>query len=195
MRYRILRRVTAAFLAMALAAPAMAAVGAQVPASSTGAGRAAPDDVLQLEIGEHSGRIEICDPGQQQGRPARVVQADRGSRQSVRAAERHPVPRRAGHDRAKVVAIYWGSARLCGRPVPGTTGPAASDGSLIGYFMTNLGGTPYYNINTTYTDAHGTPIPNALTYAGFWANNHNVKPECTQRLRPADSERDHLGVQ
>ena len=181
MRYRILRRVTAAFLAMALAATAIAAVGAQVPASPTGAGRAAPDDVLQLEIGEHSGRIEML-------RPRGSSKADQPEWfKPIAAAASQFVPQNGIQYHGgpvmiapKAVAIYWGNSVIfAGGPVPGTTGPAASDGSLIGYFMTNLGGTPYYNINTTYTDANGTPIPNALTYAGFWANNHNVKPECT----------------
>jgi hypothetical protein len=180
-RNRILRRVTAAFLAMALAATAIGAVGAQVPASPTGAGRAAPDDVLQLEIGEHSGRIEML-------RPRGSNKADQPEWfKPIAAAASQFVPQNGIQYHGgpvmiapKAVAIYWGNSVIfAGGPVPGTTGPAASDGSLIGYFMTNLGGTPYYNINTTYTDANGTPIPNALTYAGFWANNHNVKSDCT----------------
>ena len=80
----------------------------------------------------------------------------------------------------KVVSIYWASAPVfTGGPQPGTTGTAAQDGSLIGYFLSNLGGTPYYNINTTYTNGAGTPIPNSVTYTGFWANNTNVPSDCT----------------
>ena len=47
--------------------------------------------------------------------------------------------------------------------------------------MANLGGTPYYNINTTYTDANGTPISNSVTYTRFWANNTNA-PSGTQSV-------------
>jgi len=51
---------------------------------------------------------------------------------------------------------------------------AYADGSLIGYFLNHLGGSPYYNINTTYTDGAGTAIQNSVTYTQFWASNTNV---------------------
>jgi len=35
-------------------------------------------------------------------------------------------------------------------------------------------GSPYYNINTTYTDGAGTAIQNSVTYTQFWASNTNV---------------------
>jgi len=75
----------------------------------------------------------------------------------------------------KVAAIYWSSKTIyAGGPAPGTTGPGSADGSLIGYFLNNLGGSPYYNINTTYTDGAGTAIQNSVTYTEFWASNTNV---------------------
>ncbi len=79
----------------------------------------------------------------------------------------------------KVQAMYWGTTAVyTGGPTPGTTGTGAQDGSLIGHFLRNLGGSPYYNINTTYTDqvGGGHTVANSITYTGFWANNQNVPP-------------------
>src|SRR3989440_3891007 len=68
----------------------------------------------------------------------------------------------------KVAAIYWSTRTIyAGGPAAGTTGAGSADGSLIGYFLSHLGGSPYYNINTTYTDGAGTPILNSVTYTQF----------------------------
>ena len=75
----------------------------------------------------------------------------------------------------KVVAIYWASSPIyVGGPAPGTTGSGSADGSLIGTFLRGLGGSSYFNINTTYTDGAARPIVNSVTYTGFWANNTSV---------------------
>ena len=74
-----------------------------------------------------------------------------------------------------VVAVYWaGSTIYNGGPGAGTTGGGAQDGSLIGFFLRNLGGSPYFNINTTYFNGAGTHVANSVTYTGFWADNTNV---------------------
>jgi len=74
-----------------------------------------------------------------------------------------------------VVAVYWaGSTIYNGGPTPGTTGSGAADGSLIGSFLRNLGGSPYFNINTTYFDGTNTHAQNVVNYTGFWAANTNV---------------------
>jgi hypothetical protein len=71
-----------------------------------------------------------------------------------------------------VVAIYWASSPIYnGGPAAGTTGSGAQDGSLVGYFLRSLGGSAYFNINSTYTDGGGAPIANIVNYTGFWANN------------------------
>src|SRR2546422_979936 len=50
----------------------------------------------------------------------------------------------------KVAAIYWSSRTIYnGGPAPGTTGPGTGDGSLLGFFLNHLGGSAYYNMNTT----------------------------------------------
>ncbi len=79
----------------------------------------------------------------------------------------------------KVAAIYWGRNKIyVGGPTPGTKGTGAGDGSLIGHFLRNLGGSPYFNINTTYYDTVGggaqRPVTNTVQYTQFWANNVNV---------------------
>ena len=75
----------------------------------------------------------------------------------------------------KVAAIYWSSGTIYrGGPAPGTSGPGSADGSVVGFFMNHLGGSPYYNINTTYYDGAGTHLQNSVTYTQYWAANTNV---------------------
>lgn len=74
-----------------------------------------------------------------------------------------------------VVSVYWSSSTIYnGGPTPGTTGSGAQDGSLVGYFLRNLGGSSYFNINSTYTDGAGNHIANVVNYNGYWANNTNA---------------------
>jgi hypothetical protein len=74
-----------------------------------------------------------------------------------------------------VVAVYWGSSPVyTNGPTPGTVGAGSSDNSLVGYFLSKLGGSSYFNINTTYKDGSGNAIVNAVNYNGFWANNSGV---------------------
>jgi fibronectin type 3 domain-containing protein len=73
-----------------------------------------------------------------------------------------------------VVSIYWAASTIyAGGPTPGTTGVAGGDGSLVGYFLSHLGGSNYYNTNTTYYDTvgGGHTVANTLSYTGFWADN------------------------
>ena len=86
----------------------------------------------------------------------------------------------------KVVAVYWAADPIYQNgPAAGTIGAGSSDGSLVGYFLSNLGGSPYFNINTTYTDGSGNKIQNAVNYTAFWANNTNV-PANGQSVSDAD---------
>jgi hypothetical protein len=72
----------------------------------------------------------------------------------------------------KVAAIYWGTSRIYnGGPAPGTTGTGGGDGSLVGLFLRSLGGSPYFNINTTYYDGSAVHVSNSVTYTAFWADN------------------------
>jgi hypothetical protein len=75
----------------------------------------------------------------------------------------------------RIVAIYWGSSTLYnGGPAAGTTGAGSQDGSLVGLFLRSLGGTGYWNINNTYTNANHGRVANSLAYGRFWADNTNV---------------------
>jgi hypothetical protein len=71
----------------------------------------------------------------------------------------------------KVATIYWatGLPIYTAGPAAGT-GTGAQDGSLVGFFLRNLGGSPYFNINTTYYDGTGTHVQNIVTYTQFWAD-------------------------
>jgi phosphate-induced protein 1 len=87
----------------------------------------------------------------------------------------------------KVVAVYW--APPANQPIY-SNGPTSGfnissgsgDGSLIGYFLNNLGPSSYFNINSTYTDANGIHIANSVTYAGYWANNALDAPSGSQSV-------------
>jgi hypothetical protein len=74
-----------------------------------------------------------------------------------------------------VANIYWASAPIfTSGPAAGSTGSGAADGSLIGTFLRGLGGSAYFNINTTYTNAAGVHINNIVSYTQFYANNTSV---------------------
>lgn len=75
----------------------------------------------------------------------------------------------------KVVAIYWSNSTIyAGGPAPGTTGAGSADGSLVGHFLRNLGASPYWAINNTYTNSAGSRVAKSLAYTGYWAANVNV---------------------
>jgi hypothetical protein len=74
-----------------------------------------------------------------------------------------------------VANIYWAASPIfTNGPAAGTTGAGAADGSLIGTFLRGLGGSAYFNINTTYTNAAGVHINNIVNYTQFYANNTSV---------------------
>lgn len=74
-----------------------------------------------------------------------------------------------------VAAVYWAGASIyAGGPAAGSTGTGAQDSSLVGFFLRNLGGSSYFNINTTYYDGVGTHVQNVVNYTQFWANNNQV---------------------
>ena len=74
-----------------------------------------------------------------------------------------------------VAAIYWASAPIFnGGPAVGSHGGGSSDGSLVGTFLRALGGSSYFNINTTYKDGSGKAIANVVKYTQYWANGSNA---------------------
>jgi hypothetical protein len=78
-----------------------------------------------------------------------------------------------------VVAIYWSSNTIyTNGPAPGTSGSGSADNSLIGFFLNHFGGSPNFNVNTTYYDQVGSghAVQNVLNYTAYWADNQNVPP-------------------
>jgi hypothetical protein len=73
----------------------------------------------------------------------------------------------------KVVAIYWSTGTIYPSQPTGT-GAGGSDNSLIGSFLNHLGGSPYFNINTTYYNASNASVVNAVQYTSFWATGSSV---------------------
>lgn len=85
-----------------------------------------------------------------------------------------------------VVAVYWASGApiFNNGPTPGTVGDGSTDRSLVGYFLNNLGGSSYFNINSTYNDGAGHAIANVVNYTRFWANSTNA-PSGSQNVSDA----------
>jgi hypothetical protein len=75
----------------------------------------------------------------------------------------------------KVSAIYYAPKPIyTNAPRPGTRGVGAADGSLVGHFLNHIGGSAYWNINSTYSQNNGTNteyVNNTMGYTGFWAAN------------------------
>ncbi|HEY5059885.1 MAG TPA: hypothetical protein VII52_00055, partial [Gemmatimonadaceae bacterium] len=83
-----------------------------------------------------------------------------------------------------VAAVYWASAPIfVGAPAVGTHGAASADASLIAFFLNNIGGSPYFNINHSYTNGT-TAITNAVSYTQYWANGTSA-PSGTQSVSDA----------
>jgi hypothetical protein len=77
----------------------------------------------------------------------------------------------------KFAAIYYSPTRVYSDgPRPGRAGEGEEDRSLVGYFLNNLGGSSYWNINTTYYEADHKKrfVDNSMEYSSFWAANVNA---------------------
>jgi hypothetical protein len=82
-----------------------------------------------------------------------------------------------------VAAVFWASGTIySGGPTAGSTGTGLQDGSLVGYFLNHLGGSAYFNINTTYYDGSNTYVKNVVNYTQFWANNSYNVPSGSQSV-------------
>lgn len=86
----------------------------------------------------------------------------------------------------KVAAVYWSASTIYpGGPTAGNNGAGSGDGSLVGYFMSNIGGTPYFGINSSYTDGNNQAIANSVSYTQYWANNSFNVPAGSQSVSDA----------
>ncbi len=84
----------------------------------------------------------------------------------------------------KVVAIYWGNPNYANLPAVGA-GPGSGDGTLIGTFLRNLGGSAYFGINTSYYNASNAPVQNSVTYTGYW---HTGAGDPVPSAAPTDAD-------
>jgi hypothetical protein len=80
----------------------------------------------------------------------------------------------------KVALIYYSPKTIfTNGPQPGSAGVGQADGSLVGQFLNNIGGTPYFNINSTYYErgkGGRTFVQNSVRYTSFWADNAKDAP-------------------
>ncbi len=75
----------------------------------------------------------------------------------------------------RVVAIYWSASTIYnGGPAAGTNGAGGADLSIVGDFLNSLGGSPYFNINSTYFNGSGTHVTNSVAYTQYWAATLNA---------------------
>jgi len=58
---------------------------------------------------------------------------------------------------------------------PGSTFSATYQ-QLIEQFFTDVGGTPYMNINSQWGDSTGAPVPNTTHFGGTWVDTANAYP-------------------
>jgi hypothetical protein len=85
-----------------------------------------------------------------------------------------------------VAAVYWSATTIySGGPTPGSNGAGSADGSNVGYFLNHVGGSPYFNINSSYTNAAGTAIVNSVNYTQYYANNTSAP---SGKTRVTDSQ-------
>jgi hypothetical protein len=73
----------------------------------------------------------------------------------------------------RLVAIYYSPTTIFPNgPKPGKAGRGSEDRSLIGHFLNNIGGSPYWNINSLYYQKLGREkefVTNTMEYSAFWA--------------------------
>ena len=90
----------------------------------------------------------------------------------------------------KLAAIYFAPKPIYRNgPRVGTSGPGLTDGSLVGYFLNNLGGSSYWNVNTTYYQNTGSNqefVKNSMGYTGFWATSSGNSPRGGDVVTPND---------
>src|SRR5512147_1037918 len=147
-----------------LASAALRALAACGDSSNRIAGPSAPEP--SLEIGYANAHLHIM-PLKSQAQEAHARKQGGGGGGTGIFYHGGPVLQSG----TNVAAVYWAASTIySGGPAPGASGSGAQDGSLVGLFLRNLGGSPYFNINHSYTDGSGAAIANAVSYTQYWAN-------------------------
>jgi Phosphate-induced protein 1 conserved region len=87
----------------------------------------------------------------------------------------------------RLVAIYYSPTSIFNNgPNPGEVGRGANDHSLVGYFLNHIGGSSYWNINTTYYQMLGSQrqfVRNTMAYTSYWAANGPGAPKPGQIVK------------
>lgn len=139
-----------------------------------------PELSLSLSRSDAPGQRELL-PTREKAKALRFARSANGSKGTI-FYHGGPVLTAA----TNVVAVYWSASTIySGGPKPGSfsTSRTSGDNSLVGVFLHNLGGSPYFNINTTYYDGTGTRIANVVNYTGYWANSQSpLVPSGTQSV-------------
>lgn len=73
-----------------------------------------------------------------------------------------------------VVSVYWSASQIYANAPVDSHGAGSADGSLIGSFLSNIGGSPYFGINSSYYNGSGAAVVNAVSYTGYWATGSSV---------------------
>jgi hypothetical protein len=80
----------------------------------------------------------------------------------------------------RLAAIYYSKTTIFPNgPKPGTAGSGSGDHSLVGYFLNHIGGSSYWNINSTYYQQVGKDkqfVNNTMDYTSFWAPGGKSAP-------------------
>jgi hypothetical protein len=73
----------------------------------------------------------------------------------------------------KIATVYFGPQPVYHNgPAAGTVGAGAADGSLVGFYLNNIGASARWNVNTAYSetvDKTDNFVQSSLNYVGFWA--------------------------
>jgi hypothetical protein len=87
----------------------------------------------------------------------------------------------------RLVSIYYSPTTIfTNGPRPGSVGRGAHDHSLVGYFLNHIGGSSYWNINTTYYQMVGSQrqfVRNTMSYTSYWAANGPGAPKPGQIVK------------
>lgn len=70
----------------------------------------------------------------------------------------------------KVAVLYWSTKAIFKNgPVPESHGAGSADGSLVGYYLRNIGGSHYFAMVSGYGG-----ISNSVNYTQYWASSVNA---------------------
>jgi hypothetical protein len=80
--------------------------------------------------------------------------------------------------RQRLTAVYYSPTTIYQNgPKAGSSGAGTADNSLVGFFLRNLGGSSYWDINTAYSQTIGgveSFVQSTMDYSSFWAPKSNA---------------------